>query len=507
MDRTGHPSSTFADFEAAANNRRYNLLKKFNDLKDNPGQTSLNNNNNDMLFDSPSLSSFGRRSASPFFDSFQSRPSVKTSFIDPYMMSDDDDYDDEAQFPSAQASFSSGTEIPITISTSKPQDLKDTRDASSTSASFSPQMTTSNGRMPSSPEPKVHHIPIVVEGRGTPSPRPSSSSTPSSSRSSSRVFVPGPEPDFRRPSPNFYSMNQGRGSPDINFVNSNNNIHPSLFNPESEGIRKAGGSASKSRQGMPEMRETSSPGPFVTRIPVTVDNNIRGKRKEDRSSQERPVTPATKVAKTPIDLVNEVNDELAKLRDQVESFSGKQGDKEYRFLDEMLTRLLIKLDNIDSQGLEEVRKARKSSIISVQQTVSLLESKVRKNSVINNVLEKEEEEGLSHPRQEEEGGDEQTQDKTEQEEIQGQTLPKQELLHEEKNEQQEDEEMKEADSIPSQETTPPPETEMSQQQEPDDGESKEGAGHKMIVSAQSIDADEDGAAVIEDVMDTDGQQS
>ena len=81
----------------------------------------------------------------------------------------------------------------------------------------------------------------------------------------------------------------------------------------------------------------------------------------------------------------------------MESFSGKQGDKEYRFLDEMLTRLLIKLDNIDSQGFEEVRMARKSSIVSVQQTVSLLESKVRKNSVINNVLKKEEEERRDYP--------------------------------------------------------------------------------------------------------------
>ena len=86
------------------------------------------------------------------------------------------------------------------------------------------------------------------------------------------------------------------------------------------------------------------------------------------------------------------------------------------------------------------------------------------------------------------------------------------MLHQAKNEQQEDEEMKEADSIPSQQTTSsPPEAELSQQQEPDNhknyGESK-GVGHKkMVFSAESIDADEDGAAVIEDVMDTDEQQS
>lgn len=45
------------------------------------------------------------------------------------------------------------------------------------------------------------------------------------------------------------------------------------------------------------------------------------------------------------------------------------------FLDEMLTRELIKLDDIDTEGKENVRTARKQAIRSIQETISLLESK------------------------------------------------------------------------------------------------------------------------------------
>lgn len=46
------------------------------------------------------------------------------------------------------------------------------------------------------------------------------------------------------------------------------------------------------------------------------------------------------------------------------------------FLDEMLTRELIKLDDIETEGKENVRQARKQAIKSIQESINLLESKV-----------------------------------------------------------------------------------------------------------------------------------
>lgn len=45
------------------------------------------------------------------------------------------------------------------------------------------------------------------------------------------------------------------------------------------------------------------------------------------------------------------------------------------YLDEMLTRELIKLDDIETEGKENVRQARKNAIKSIQNSISLLESK------------------------------------------------------------------------------------------------------------------------------------
>jgi len=59
---------------------------------------------------------------------------------------------------------------------------------------------------------------------------------------------------------------------------------------------------------------------------------------------------------------------LSDLRSRVQAFEG--GEQDYRFLDEMLTRLLIDLDSVQSE-----RETRRSAVLAVQETLRLLESK------------------------------------------------------------------------------------------------------------------------------------
>lgn len=64
------------------------------------------------------------------------------------------------------------------------------------------------------------------------------------------------------------------------------------------------------------------------------------------------------------------------MAEQVKQYNGiSRTDKEYIYLDEMLTRELIKLDDIETEGRDNVRQARKNAIKSIQETISLLESK------------------------------------------------------------------------------------------------------------------------------------
>uniref|UniRef100_A0A1E1X9C7 Putative bag family molecular chaperone regulator 3 n=1 Tax=Amblyomma aureolatum TaxID=187763 RepID=A0A1E1X9C7_9ACAR len=73
--------------------------------------------------------------------------------------------------------------------------------------------------------------------------------------------------------------------------------------------------------------------------------------------------------------IRRISLELADLRQQVLNFNGKPGDKQYKFLDEMLTRLMIKLDSIDPAGNDDIRKLRKAMVKEVQTVINLLEGK------------------------------------------------------------------------------------------------------------------------------------
>jgi hypothetical protein len=58
---------------------------------------------------------------------------------------------------------------------------------------------------------------------------------------------------------------------------------------------------------------------------------------------------------------------------------GSRSDKEYLYLDDMLTKQLISLDGIDTAGREEIRQLRKDSIAFVNQCLSRLDEKATEN--------------------------------------------------------------------------------------------------------------------------------
>ncbi|NWZ86362.1 BAG4 regulator, partial [Poecile atricapillus] len=67
--------------------------------------------------------------------------------------------------------------------------------------------------------------------------------------------------------------------------------------------------------------------------------------------------------------------EAEQLEEEVEEFVGKKTDKSYRLLEEMLTKLLLELDSIETGGQDSVRQARKESVHRIQAILEKLERK------------------------------------------------------------------------------------------------------------------------------------
>ncbi|GBP56179.1 BAG domain-containing protein Samui [Eumeta japonica] len=81
----------------------------------------------------------------------------------------------------------------------------------------------------------------------------------------------------------------------------------------------------------------------------------------------------------PISVILNVQTDVLNLMTEVENFNGTKKDKKYLYLDEMLTRNLIKLDNIETDGKENVRQARKEAIKCIQKCIAVLEAKAESN--------------------------------------------------------------------------------------------------------------------------------
>lgn len=73
--------------------------------------------------------------------------------------------------------------------------------------------------------------------------------------------------------------------------------------------------------------------------------------------------------------VQKIINEVRGLEEAVDTFNGAKGDKRYAYIEEMLTRLLIRLDQINSDGKEDIRVMRRDAVKEVQSTLDRLELK------------------------------------------------------------------------------------------------------------------------------------
>jgi len=114
--------------------------------------------------------------------------------------------------------------------------------------------------------------------------------------------------------------------------------------------------------------------PVVNVVPIKLDQRDSASPVSQRNAASMkqdspPLNP--KIAK-----LEKIKEDVESLTSKIDNFQGSKTDKEYLYLEEMLTRHLIALDGIEPEGQTEIRQMRKESINSVNRCLSLLDRKV-----------------------------------------------------------------------------------------------------------------------------------
>ena len=177
-----------------------------------------------------------------------------------------------------------------------------------------------------------------------------------------------------------------------------NNLKEQLTVPQGDEVSKSvDGEAGKKRSSSPsqppcssqktgtmEKEGKGSTEPQVNFVPIKVEGRSRGSSQEPqggksptpaRATPQPPPEPPAAPSDPKIAKLGKINEEVESLMEKIRNFNGSKQDKEYLYLDEMLTRHLIALDGIEPEGQSEIRQMRKESIKSVNMCLSLLDER------------------------------------------------------------------------------------------------------------------------------------
>ena len=105
-----------------------------------------------------------------------------------------------------------------------------------------------------------------------------------------------------------------------------------------------------------------------------------GTDNEVESAKESVLVESGKHSAVEEEKLNEIKIQLTKAREltpKVKAFEGSRHDKEFLYLDEHLTRCVLSLDLIDTDGLENVKVARREAVSEILSVINDLESSVQ----------------------------------------------------------------------------------------------------------------------------------
>ncbi|XP_050684333.1 BAG domain-containing protein Samui isoform X2 [Leptidea sinapis] len=294
--------------------------------------------------------------------------------------------------------------------------LVDGEDRSQRSASAPPDNRSDNHTRMSGQSPQEHHppqqehgsnvrhIPIFVEGRDEPV---INKNVDNSFRETKPSYAPPPpQPHIDRDQ--YFTDDTPHG------FHQPPNFSRSFGTPFNKGFRQ-GASQPFTQQKMypqnafargasPQRSQSPKPQPHpeehYVKVPVyheqTASTPSRPQQKQpspqkqtpppapEQQAPPQPHTPpqpkSEPTGNDPIKQILNIQTDVLNLMTDVENFNGSKKDKQYLYLDEMLTRNLIKLDNIETEGKENIRQARKEAIKCIEKCIAVLEAIAEKGN-------------------------------------------------------------------------------------------------------------------------------
>lgn len=136
------------------------------------------------------------------------------------------------------------------------------------------------------------------------------------------------------------------------------------------------------------------PPPSDHRTPTPETNDqLAGEKAEEGTRQKSNHTnncniPKKKSDPTPSEKFEEVRKKITDLLPAIQQFNGKSPkSKEYRYLDEMLTRCVLELDGVQCGDSDELRKQRKAIVKLVDKATDILQRKQQLNSDMDDLSE------------------------------------------------------------------------------------------------------------------------
>ena len=248
----------------------------------------------------------------------------------------------------------------------------------------------------------VRHIPIFVEGRGE-AVKKGFAVKPGINEKELRT----PSHYYPQPARRIPSRNVNEKRPDL--ITTKNDHVDSALDPTSpvsppEGPIPMGFDPNLAQPRAKQQQEPSSPMPAPQGQPIPLPcspeymQQTETEQKSDQSKpsgQEEQRQPGSQpeaekesknVDEVAMGKLQRVAEEVKMLTERIENFSGDKKDKEYLYLDDMLTRHLCALDAVDACGRDDIRQIRRDSIRKINRCLSLLDSKARKESEDNSEI-------------------------------------------------------------------------------------------------------------------------
>lgn len=98
-------------------------------------------------------------------------------------------------------------------------------------------------------------------------------------------------------------------------------------------------------------------------------------QQQEQEQNEEAAAAAQSSEEKAFEIINNVVREVKALEDQVNSFQGTKQDKQYKYLEEMMTRSLLKTDAVEAGANDAVRQARRQTVRMIEAAINLLELK------------------------------------------------------------------------------------------------------------------------------------